>query len=118
MTARSAIVDALGKVAAVQAYPAEPDQKHPGAAWPALRALTREGVLGGVYVRQYDVFAVLPPGYGPASADAAETLIEALVEALEPIGEWIQPAETVQIAFDNTTVLPGVRVRITPDPDC
>lgn len=113
---RQAIVAALGTIEGVKAYPAEPDQKHPGAAWPVLRELNPGGTLcRGGYLRGYDVFAVLPNGYGPQSADAAEGLIEDLVAALETVGEWTPPAETVQIAFDNQTTHPGIRVRVAPE---
>lgn len=122
MSARSRIVDALQEVevspgVVLTAYDAEPDQKHDYAVWPVLREVTRDGVLCAPFTNTYDVFAVLPNAYAPATAAAAEELAPVLVGLLEPLGEWVQPAELVRIAFDDTTTVPGIRVQIIPDPE-
>lgn len=117
MNERARIASALAGVEGVKAYPEKPNQIHPGAAWPVLREVNRDGTLTGPFTRTYDVFYVLPAGYAPSTADAAEDVIEALVDVLEDVGEWQQPAEPVQIAFENDSTVPGIRVRITPDPE-
>lgn len=120
MTARDRIVTALGTVTGLHAYKSEPDQMHPGAAWPVLRELNpAQGVLCDPYVygRTYEVFAVLNGSYAGVAAAEAEDLIERLTAALEPLGEWVPPAQTVQIAFDNQTVVPGISVRVTLEPE-
>lgn len=118
MTARARIKTALDGIPGVTGHKSEPDQKFEKAAWPVLRELNATGTLCDPYRRSYDVFLVLPNGYSGVAADAAEALIEALVEALDPLGELGDPlAEVVQIAFDNKSTVPGLRVRVTPDPE-
>lgn len=120
MSARQRIADALTAAALpeVQAvYTSKPDTVHAGAAWPVLREVSRDGVLCAVLTHTYDVFVVLEPGYAPAAADQADALIGPLVLALEPLGEWIQPADLVALAFESGNTVPALRVRITPDPE-
>lgn len=122
-TAREQIKDALAESRywpdldgwpGVHPYTAEPDQKVQGAAWPVLRELNPEGTLGHANVKAYDVYLVLGAAYSPRTAQLAEELIEPLVETLRRIGEWTPPAALEQVVFDVTTVLPALRVRITP----
>lgn len=120
MSARDRIVNALNALDGVKGYDHEPDQKHAGAAWPVLRELNPtelSSLCGATYTRTYEVFLVLNGSYAGASAAEAETRIEQLVEALEPLGEWLPPALTVQIAFDNQATAPGISVRVAPDPE-
>lgn len=112
MTARDQIKAALMGVPGVTAYAAEPAQKSSGAAWPVLRRLTRDGGLCAPYVRHYDVFVVLNNNHPTAAADEAEDLIVTVVEALEGLGEWVEPAETVSIQFDTQSTVPGIRVEV------
>lgn len=111
---RDAIREALATIPGIVAYDAEPDQKAPGIAWPVLRELNPDGSFCAPYTRTYDVFAVLPAGYGPHSAQVADDLIEPLVDALQKVGDWTPPAEVVRIQLSASETVPGIRVRITP----
>lgn len=102
--------------AGVVAYAAEPDVRHPGAAWPVKREL-RPGVLCAPYAHTYDVYLVLDNTYGPWSAELADALDVPLTEALTAHGwEWIPPTVLEQTQF-GTEVMPTLRCRITPDSD-
>jgi len=116
----TALLDGLGTVGGltVTAYAAQPDTPHPGAAWPALRSIARDGTLTAPFARAYDVFVVLPGTYASSAADTAEAVIEHLVDALEEVGEWTQPADVIQLrTSSNADTVPAIRVRITPDTD-
>lgn len=115
MTARDRIKAAIGSVEGLTGYATEPKNKNAGTAWPVLREVTRDGTYVSPYTRAYDVFAILPAATAEASADAAEALAVPLIEALEEIGTWTPPLETVELALGNNNTLPALRVRITPD---
>lgn len=117
MSARELISTALNRVPGIAGYANEPKNKRAGTAWPTLREVWREGTYVAPYTRAYDVFAILPASTSKESADAAETLAVPLIEALSEIGEWTQPAETVEVDLGNNNTLPALRIRITPNPD-
>lgn len=117
MSARELISTALNRVPGVTGYSNEPKNKRAGTAWPVLREVWREGTYVAPYTRAYDVFAILPATNAEESANAVEALAVPLIEALSEIGEWTQPAETVQVDLGNNNTLPALRVRITPNPD-
>lgn len=115
MTARDRIKAAIGTVEGLTGYAFEPKNKNAGTAWPVLREVTRDGTYVSPYTRAYDVFAILPASTVEASADAAEALAVPLIEALEEIGTWTPPLESVELALGNNNSLPALRVRITPE---
>jgi hypothetical protein len=117
MSARELISTALNRVPGVAGYSTEPKNKRAGTAWPVLREVWREGTYVAPYTRAYDVFAILPATNAEESANAVEALAVPLIEALSEIGEWTQPAETVQVDLGNNNTLPALRIRITPNPD-
>lgn len=117
MSARELIASALNSVPGVTGHAVEPKNKIAGFAWPVLREVWREGTYVAAYTRAYDVFAILPTANAAKSANAAEALAVPLIQALEQIGEWTQPAETVQVDLGNNNTLPALRIRITPNPD-
>lgn len=118
MSTRADIVTQLGSITGITPYESEPATKHPGASWPALRGNAASGgvLCGWRRPRIYDVFTVLPNAASADTANRAEELIEEFVEALEPLGELSGgefAAEVVQIRFDDTSTVPGLRVRLT-----
>jgi hypothetical protein len=115
--ARELIKSAIDSVPDLTGYSFEPKNKRAGVAWPVLREVWREGTYVAPYTPQYDVFAILPSTTAEESALAVEEIAAPLIEALERIGEWGQPAETVQVDLGNNNTLPALRVRITPNPD-
>lgn len=116
MTGPERIKAALTDLAGITAYADEPANKAAGSAWPVLRRLTRDGSMCSPFVRAYDVFVVLNNNHPTAAANAADAQIIAVVEAVEAAGlEWIEPAETVQIQFDNQSTVPGIRVEVAVD---
>lgn len=117
MSVRELISAALTSVPGLTGYATEPKNKRAGTAWPVLREVWREGTYVAAYTRAYDVFAILPATNAKESANAAEALAVPLITALEEIGEWTQPAETVEVDLGNNNTLPALRVRITPNPD-
>lgn len=117
MSARELIKAALDSVPDLTGYAFEPKTKRAGSAWPVLREVWREGTYVAPYTASYDVFAIVPATTAEESASAVEALAVPLIQALERIGEWSQPAETVQLDLGNNNVLPALRVRISPNPD-
>lgn len=117
VNARDLIRTALNRVPGLSGYAVEPKNKRAGTAWPVLREVWREGTYVAPYTRAYDVFAILPTTNAEESANAVEALAVPLIEALSEIGEWTQPAETVQVDLGNNNTLPALRIRITPNPD-
>lgn len=117
MSARELIKAALDSVPELTGYAFEPKTKRAGSAWPVLREVWREGTYVAPYTGAYDVFAIVPATTSEESASAVEALAVPLIQALERIGEWSQPAETVQLDLGNNNVLPALRVRISPNPD-
>lgn len=116
MSGRDLIATALNAIEGVTGHPYEPANKAPGMGWPVLRQVTRDGTMCGPYVRSYDVFVLVTNNHPTAAEDAVEDLIEQVVAALEPLGEWVEPAEPRLIQFDNNETAPGIRVQITIDP--
>ena len=117
MSARELIKSAINSVPDLTGYAFEPKNKRAGTAWPVLREISREGTYVASYTPVYDVFAILPSTTAEESANAVEEIAAPLIQALERIGEWTQPAENVQVDLGNNNTLPALRIRITPNPD-
>jgi hypothetical protein len=108
---RQTLVDALGAVQGLTATPSAPDVATAGATWPVWALTDYAGRLGAPSRRTYDVFVVLPAGYLPDTVDQADGLVDQVAGALWPVAV-IQTAEPVQIQFDDSAVMPGLRVRV------
>lgn len=108
-------LDAVGVVGELQVhgYDAEPETPTAGAAWPVFREFNT-GVMCGGLARTYDVYCIVRNTSPAVSAEDAEQLAEPLLDALHPLGEWVQPGDTVQIQVADGQVMPAVRIRITP----
>lgn len=112
--ARAAIVSALQGVAGVQAHPTIPDAPVAFDAFPRW-ALTNYtgGRIGVLPVHEYDVLVVLPAGYEADTVAQGDALLEGIAAALATVGT-VRQADPVQLALQNGTGLPALRVRVVP----
>lgn len=109
--ARAALTAALGTVTGLSATPSAPDVPTAGAAWPVWAQTTYNGRVGAPAVSTYDVYVVLPAGYLPSTVDTADGLRDQVAGALWPVAV-VQTSEPVQIQFDDSATMPGLRVRV------
>jgi hypothetical protein len=90
-----------------------PDTPMAGAAWPVWsESRYRDGKLIRPLTHTYEVRVVLPAGWLPETVDTADGLVDTLMAALSTVG-LVDVANPVQIAFDNTTSMPGINARVT-----
>jgi hypothetical protein len=115
LDARAALVGALGAVPGLTATSSAPDVPTAGATWPVWAQNTYGGTIGAPSVRTYDVFVILPAGYAPDTVDQADGLVDQVATALWPVAV-IQTAEPVQIQFDSSNTMPGLRFRVVARP--
>jgi len=111
---RAALVDALAGVAGLVAYPSAPEQATAGAAWPKWIQTTFTGHLTEAGRDAWDIYAVLPADYAPATIDEGDTLRDLVAPVLIRLGP-VQYAEPVMIAFQDNQAMPGIRLRMTTD---
>jgi hypothetical protein len=114
--ARQAVIDALGTVENVTAYPNVPAAPVPGDAWPVWESgQYRAGKLTQPITHTFGVYVLLPAGYLPDTVNAGDAIAEPVMSALHKIGE-VDIAEPVLVDVGNQSTIPGIRVRVTPDP--
>ena len=112
--ARAAIVTALQGIDGVQAHATLPDTPVAFDAFPRW-ALTNYtgGRIGVLPVHEYDVLVVLPAGYEPDTVHQGDVLLETIATALAQVGT-VRQADPVQLALQNGSGLPALRVRVVP----
>jgi hypothetical protein len=112
--ARTAIVDALGRVGGLNVYATAPDQPTAFDAFPRW-AVTNYvgGRLGSLAVHEYDAIVVLPAGYEPDTVAQGDSLLDRVASALLPVGE-VQAADPISLTFQAGSAVPALRVRVVP----
>lgn len=114
MTAREAIVTALGTVPGLAPSVTNPQAPTPGAAWPRwVTTNYQNGKLCALAVPDYDVYIVLPNDVAEETVESADGLLPAIAAALGRVGTVIS-AQPVAIQLDDSSTMPGLRVRLTP----
>lgn len=113
MYGRARIVEALGTVEGINAHASAPDAPVAGDAWPVWVIANMAGKLALVPVNSYDVLTILPAGYSISTVERADGLMPMLVSALSKVGT-VPTAEPVQIQVADSSIMPGLRIRITP----
>jgi hypothetical protein len=114
---RQAVVDALATVPGIVAHKSVPDAPAAGDGWPVWETGEfRTGKLTNPITHTYSALVVLPNGYEPDTIDAADGLVEQVMYALSKVGT-VDVAEPVSISVTSTSTMPGIRVRVTPNPN-
>jgi len=114
MTARDAIVEALGTVTGLTPSTTTPVAPVPGSAWPRWVITNYQGgKLCALAVHDYDVWVVLPNDVPEETVETADGLLAEVATALGKVGTVIS-AQPVAIQLDDASTMPGFRVRLTP----
>lgn len=114
MTARQAIVDALGTVPGLAPTSTHPKAPTPGVCWPRwVETRYQNGKLCNLAVADYDVYVILPNAAMETTVETSDGLLPQVATALGKIGT-VALANPVAIQFDEGSTMPGFVVRVTP----
>lgn len=114
MSARDAIVAALGTVPGLAPSTTNPPAPGAGSAWPRwVETQYQNGKLCTPGVNVYDVFVVLPNDAPEETVETADGLLPQIAGALARVGT-VTNASPVAIALDEGSTMPGLRIRLTP----
>lgn len=114
MTARDDIAAALATVPGLTPTVATPVAPVPGNAWPRWVVTNyQRGKLSSLPVPDYDVWVVLPNDAPETTVETADGLLPQVAAALGKVGTVVS-AQPVAIALEDTSTMPGIRVRLTP----
>ena len=108
---------ALATVPGITVHASAPDAPAAGSAWPKwTESRLQGGKLTQPLAHTFEVLAVLPPGYGAATVEAADEVLPALVAALARVAA-VDVADPVQLTYQPGNTVPALRIRCTPRPE-
>lgn len=113
MSGRSRIIEALKTVEGINPHATTPDAPTAGDAWPVWTITNYGGKLSMLAVNEYAVLVLLPAGHALSTVELADGLTPQVAAALSKIGT-VTTAEPVAIQVATGSVMPGLRLRVTP----